>query len=115
MSIDPKVMRAVVGDDSAAIRELVEDFLPAARSDVAAIAQAANRLEAVGVHFASHRLKGSAALLGAHDLKEVCAQLESAGRMGNWGLIRGLLANLERRLRDVEVAAGEFLRQTEKD
>jgi HPt (histidine-containing phosphotransfer) domain-containing protein len=115
MIIDPAVIRAVVGDDRVAIRELVEDFLPAAHADVAAITQAANRLEAVGVSFASHRLKGSAALLGARYLKEVCAQLESAGRMGNWEIIRDLLANLDRRMQEVDLAVGAFLRQIEKE
>jgi HPt (histidine-containing phosphotransfer) domain-containing protein len=108
--IDPDVLRAVVGDDPAMIREIVADFVPAAQSGIAEILAAVASAVPERVRMASHKLKGSSGLVGARELAEVCAQLEAAGRVGNWDLIGELSPQLDRLMREVETAADIFLR-----
>jgi HPt (histidine-containing phosphotransfer) domain-containing protein len=109
MTIDPRVIRASMGDDPELIREAAADFLPAAHADVAIITQAVSAREAEGVRIGSHRLKGSAAIFGAHDLRHICAELESAARDTDWNYIDALMPKLATRLVEVEQALDEFL------
>ncbi len=109
-AIDPRVMRATVGDDPEFIRELVQEFVPAARSDVAEIHAAIGGAEAERVRSASHKLKGSSALVGARRLVELCRQLEAAGDKADWPAIGVLAAGLDGLMRDIEIAAEDYLR-----
>src|SRR5471030_2676933 len=86
-ALDPGVMRATVGDDPEVIRELVQEFVPAARSDIAEIHAAIGNAEAERVRSASHKLKGSSGLVGAHRLVKVCRELEVAGDSADWHAI----------------------------
>ena len=109
-AIDPSVMRATVGDDPEFIRELVQEFVPAARSDVAEIHAAVGGAEAERVRATSHKLKGSSALVGARRLVELCRQLEVAGDKADWPAIGALAAGLDGLLQDIEIAAEAYLR-----
>ena len=104
-AIDPEVLGRVVGDDAVLIREVIEDFVPAARSGIAEIRAAAFRAVAAEVKLASHRLKGSSSLVGARALTEVCAELETAGDEGDWPTIEGLLPRLDDLMGDIEASA----------
>jgi HPt (histidine-containing phosphotransfer) domain-containing protein len=108
-AIDPHVMRATVGDDPEVIRELVQEFVPAARSDIAEIHAAIGNAEAKRVRSASHKLKGSCGLVGAHQLVKVCRELEVAGDIADWPTIGALAAGLDGLMHDIEVAAEEYL------
>jgi HPt (histidine-containing phosphotransfer) domain-containing protein len=110
-ALDPEVMRATVGDDPEIIRELVEEFVPAARSDIAEIHAAVGSAQAERVRSASHKLKGSSGLVGARRLVEVCGKLEAAGNAGDWSTIGALAPCLDRLMHEVEVAAATYLRQ----
>jgi HPt (histidine-containing phosphotransfer) domain-containing protein len=109
-ALDPGVMRATVGDDPEIIRELVQEFVPAARSDIAEIHAAVSRAQADLVRAASHKLKGSSGLVGARRLVEVCRKLEAAGDMADWPAIGALAACLDRLMHEIEVAAEPYLR-----
>ena len=109
LAIDPEVLGRVVGDDAVLIREVIEDFVPAARSGIAEIRAAALRAVAAEVKLASHRLKGSSSLVGARALTEVCAELEAAGDEGDWPTIEGLLPRLDDLMGDIEASAAAFL------
>jgi HPt (histidine-containing phosphotransfer) domain-containing protein len=108
-ALDPHVMRATVGDDPEVIRELVQEFVPAARSDIAEIHAAIGNAEAERVRSASHKLKGSSGLVGAHRLVKVCRELEVAGDSADWHAIGALAAGLDGLMHDIEVAAEEYL------
>ena len=105
-------MRASVGDDPEIIRELVEEFVPAARSEIAEIHAAVGSAQAERVRSASHKLKGSSGLVGARRLVEVCGKLEAAGNIGDWPAIGALAGCLDRLMREIEVAAKAYLQQT---
>jgi HPt (histidine-containing phosphotransfer) domain-containing protein len=108
-ALDPVVMRATVGDDPEIIRELVQEFVPAARSDIAEIHAAVTNAEAERVRSASHKLKGSSGLVGARKLVEVCKKLEAAGNSADWPAIGSLAAGLDRLMQDIEIAAEPYL------
>jgi HPt (histidine-containing phosphotransfer) domain-containing protein len=111
-ALDPKIMRATVGDDPEIIRELVQEFVPAARSDIAEIHAAVGSAQAERVRSASHKLKGSSGLVGARRLVEICGKLEAAGNVGDWPAIGLLAAGLDHLMREIEVAAETYLQQT---
>ena len=50
--------------------------------------------DADGVRFHSHKLKSSSRAIGAMDLGELCANLESAGRNNAWSEIEQLYPQL---------------------
>ena len=108
-ALDPRVMRATVGDDPEIIRELVQEFVPAARSDIAEIHAAVTNAEAERVRSASHKLKGSSGLVGARELVELCRKLEAAGNKADWPAIGVLAAGLDRLMREIEIAARPYL------
>ena len=111
-ALDPAVMRATVGDDLEFIRELIEEFVPAARSNIAEIHAAVGSAQAERVRLTSHKLKGSSGLVGAHRLVEVCRKLEAAGNAGDWSAIGALAPRLDRLMQEIEVAAAPYLQQT---
>jgi two-component system sensor histidine kinase EvgS len=108
--IDPEILLRVVGNDPDMAREVVQDFVPAAQSGIAEIRAAIAAAAAGQVAVASHRLKGSASLVGAHELTELCAQLETAGEANDWPVIHRLTPRLEGLMRDIETSAEAFLR-----
>ncbi|MFI5017052.1 MAG: Hpt domain-containing protein [Dongiales bacterium] len=84
---------------------MVQDFVPAAQSGIAEIRAAAGKDAA-----ACHKLKGSASLVGAHQLTALCTQLETAGEANDWPAIHRLTPQLEGLMRDIETSAEAFLR-----
>jgi two-component system, NarL family, sensor histidine kinase EvgS len=107
--IDPALLRGVVGGDIAMARELIEDLLPSARGDIDLIHRAAAHLQLPEVRMASHKLKGSASLVGARHLVALCADLQAAAAGGDAALVNRLDAQLDLRLREVEAALESFL------
>ncbi len=112
VGIDPEVLRAVLGDDPEMAREVVEDFVPAALSGIAEIRAAVDKALPEQVKMASHKLKGASFLVGARQLAEICAELEAAGRLGDWRQIDALMPRLDGVMSEVEASAAAFLRQS---
>jgi HPt (histidine-containing phosphotransfer) domain-containing protein len=106
---DPALLKAVVGGDFLIARELIEDFVPSARADAAIIHRSAADSLMEEVRAASHKLKGSAALIGARDLIALCMQLQLAAVGGERSQVATLAAQLDMRLQEVEAALGTFL------
>ena len=111
--IDPEVLRRIIGDDPEMAREVVEDFVPAAQSAVIEIRAAVNDVDPDQVKNASHKLKGSASVVGAHRLVEICAELETAGENCDWPTIHRLSAELHGLMGDIETSAAAFLASME--
>jgi two-component system sensor histidine kinase EvgS len=107
--IDPALLSGVVGGDIAMARELIEDLLPSARGDIDLIHRAAADLQLPEVRKNSHKLKGSASLVGARHLVALCAELQAAAAGGDAALVNRLDAQLDLRLREVEAALETFL------
>jgi len=107
--IDSEILLRVVGNDPDMAREVVQDFVPAAQSGIAEILAALKDRAAAQLALACHKLKGSASLVGAHQLTTLCAQLETAGEADDWPAIHRLTPQLEGLMRDIESSAEAYL------
>ena len=109
-AIDISVLRRTLGNDPDLICEVIAEFIPAAASGIAEIRAAVATAVPEKVRQASHKLKGSGSVVGAHRLVEVCSALEAAGRAANWPAIEDLVPRLDGLLSEIETAAQAFLR-----
>ncbi|CAG9179090.1 Sensor histidine kinase RcsC [Cupriavidus pinatubonensis] len=80
---DAEALRAFVGDDAAAIRELLDEYERAAQTIAAGIRRDIAAQRPDGVAHGAHRLKSSSRAVGAFALGEVCHRMETAARQGN--------------------------------
>ena len=108
--IDPAILLRVVGNDPDMAREVIHDFVPAAEAGIAEIRAAIDAAASEQLALACHKLKGSASLVGAHQLTALCAQLEAAGGASDWPAVHRLAPDLERLMQDIETSAEAFLR-----
>ena len=111
--IDLEVLRRIVGDDTEMLCDVVQDFVPYAQASIAEIHAAVAGAEAAQVKVVSHKLKGSASLMGAHKLVDACAQLETAVEADNWPRIHHLLLGLDGLLRNIKTSAEAYLKAHE--
>ncbi len=75
-SFDPGPLHEALGGDVRALRQVLEEFLDAAREDIDAAEAARLRDERVAVAREAHRIKAAAALVGAMALSAAAAALE---------------------------------------
>jgi PAS domain S-box-containing protein len=89
--LDVAALAAVVGNDPAAIRSLLQEFLEVAVANAAALetADAADPGRVVAI---AHKLKSAARSVGAIALGALCADLEQAGRAGDTAAVSQRLA-----------------------
>ena len=94
--IDPDILRRVVGNDPELLREVLEDFVRHAQSQITSIHAAFADQDAEQMKIPIHRLKGSASLVGAYQVVDACAQIEAAAGANNWSMIYQLMPRLDR-------------------
>ncbi len=100
--VDVNVLKALIGDDEAMVREFLHDFRLSAKKIAAELraACAANQTETAGA--LAHKLKSSSRSVGALALGELCAALEKAGKGGDAEALATLLPKFEQELAGVE-------------
>ncbi len=100
--VDVNVLKALIGDDEAMVREFLYDFrLSAAKIAVELrTACAAGQATVAGAH--AHKLKSSSRSVGALALGELCAGMEKAGKDGDMAALAVLLPEFEQELAKVE-------------
>ncbi len=76
--LDLQCPRALIGDEPAALNELLADFLDSARPQAAALGAALQAGDAVRCAKLAHALKSAARSVGALALGQLCAELELA-------------------------------------
>jgi PAS domain S-box-containing protein len=76
--LDLQCPRALIGDEAAALNELLADFLDSARPQAAALGAALQAGDAVRCGKLAHALKSAARSVGALALGQLCAELELA-------------------------------------
>jgi len=81
--VDISVLKRLVGDDDATVREFLSDFLSAARAQAAEIIACCAAQDHRGVGSVAHKLKASSRSVGALALGDLCAELENASRAGS--------------------------------
>lgn len=93
--LDREVLRGLLAEGDGDGREVLDDFLATAAQDCGAL-QAAHRDGDLGaIQRQAHRIKGAAALVGAHELERAASALEQAARAQDWALVLPLLSDLE--------------------
>ncbi|MCX7171042.1 MAG: PAS domain S-box protein [Proteobacteria bacterium] len=102
LAVDVNVLKALIGDDAAMLKEFLHDFrISAARIGVDLLAAcAANQVAEAGA--LAHKLKSSAHSVGALALGKLCAAMEQAGKCGDAKTLVGLLPGFELELVSVE-------------
>ena len=96
------VLKALVGDDEATIREFLHDFRLSATKIAAELRAACVAGETATARAQSHKLKSSSRSVGALALGELCAAMEKAGKGGDTAALAALLPQFEQELARVE-------------
>jgi two-component system sensor histidine kinase EvgS len=107
--IDPEILRRVVGNDPEMFCEVLEDFVWHAQSEIAAIRVAVASEDAEQMKIPTHRLKGSASLVGAAQLVDACTQIETAVEANDWSMIHQLMPRLDGLMQDINAYAEALL------
>ena len=93
--LDVSVLKALVGDDPAVIREFLHDFRTSATQIAMELRDACEHGQAVQAGALAHKLKSSARAVGALALGEICAEMEQAGKAGQVQALTALLSRFE--------------------
>ena len=107
--IDLDILRRVVGNDPEFLREVLEDFVCHAQSEIDAIRAAFVSQDSEQIKIPTHRLKGSASLMGACQVVNACTQLEAAAGANDWPMIHQLMPRLGRLMQDIKTSANALL------
>ena len=102
MIVDVNVLKALIGDDEAMIREFLHDFRISAAKIAAELRTACAVGEIAAAGGLAHKLKSSSRSVGALALGELCAAMEKAGKGGDAGALAVLLPQFEQELAGVE-------------
>jgi PAS domain S-box-containing protein len=110
-AVDPSrfdlgVLRALVGDDAETLSSLIEDYRGSALRALADLWAAHAEGDAAGLAAIAHRLKSSSRAVGAVQVGELCAALESAGGGGDAARIDTLMPELADAIEVVAAAIG---------
>ncbi|MDO8466495.1 MAG: Hpt domain-containing protein, partial [Gallionella sp.] len=106
--VDVNVLKALIGDDEATIREFLHDFRLSAAKIAAELRTACAAGETAAAGALAHKLKSSSRSVGALALGELCAAMEKAGKAGNTEALAALLPQFERELASVESFLEEY-------
>ena len=106
--VDVNVLKTLVGDDPAVIREFLRDFRISAAKIAAELKTACNNGQAKQAGALAHKLKSSALSMGALALGELCAAMEQAGKSVKIGALTALLPRFEAEIAAVDKYLGSF-------
>jgi CheY-like chemotaxis protein len=107
-AIDPSVLGAWLGEDSAAIAALLATFSASAAQAEAEIRVAAAKGNLAALVAAAHRLNGAARAVGATEVANVAAILERAGKAGDKAACNDALGPLATEFRRAMAAIGRL-------
>lgn len=103
-SFDPEVLISILGPAPDQLRIVLDDFITAARADLAAIQAAAARDDRTSVAREAHKLKGASALAGAPALQAQADRIEAEARAMTAIELDHAVAVLTLRLAEFEAA-----------
>ncbi|HEY4956510.1 MAG TPA: ATP-binding protein [Caldimonas sp.] len=111
-AVDVSILKELVGDDDATVREFLSDFLNAARAQAAEICAACDAEDNLRVGSVAHKLKASSRSVGALALGDLCAELENASRAGSRSEIVAQRARFEQAIQAVDACIVEHLAES---
>ncbi|MDP4030293.1 MAG: PAS domain S-box protein [Gallionella sp.] len=107
-AVDVNVLKALIGDDGALIREFLHDFRISAAKIAAELRTACAAGDTAVAGALAHKLKSSSRSVGALALGELCAAMERAGEAGDMEALAALLFGFEAELAAVDRYLGAF-------
>ncbi|MEZ4560024.1 MAG: Hpt domain-containing protein [Caldilineaceae bacterium] len=90
-----KRLMQLVGGNQTVLNELIDTFLSDAPASLAAMHQALRDQDAASFRRAAHTLKSNSNDFGAHELADLCRELEAKGRNDDLDSAAALLAAAE--------------------
>ena len=111
LPVDVSVLKTLVGDDVAVVREFLHDFRASSTRIAAELRAACQRGEATATGAAAHKLKSSARSVGALTLGDLCAEMEQAGMAGDNEMLAAQLPGFEQELVAVEACLDSLLQE----
>ncbi len=106
--VDVNVLKALVGDDLAVVREFLRDFRVSTAKIAVELKAACHGGQAAQAGALAHKLKSSARSMGALALGELCAAMEQAGKSGQIEALVALLPKFEAETTAVDEYLGSF-------
>lgn len=107
--VDVSVLKALVGDDPAVIREFLHDFRVSAVRTAAELKAACESGQAAQAGALAHKLKSSSRSVGALALGDLCDELENFGRIGDAAAIVRSMVRFDVVLAKVEAEIARLL------
>ena len=106
--LDSKTLLDLCGGSATAAQELLNDFIAATKADLLVMQDGLQQKDGSCVVRQSHRLKGSAAMIGAHDLADRATKLEAYARTEtpDWEMIQEHLDEVQGALKALGPIAG---------
>ena len=101
-AVDVNVLKALVGDDEATIRDFLHDFRLSAAKIAVELRTACTAGQVADAGALAHKLKSSARSVGALALGELCFEMEKAGKAGDTKALAAALPRFEQELASVE-------------
>ncbi|MBL0311536.1 MAG: Hpt domain-containing protein [Holophagaceae bacterium] len=103
ISVDSKTLLELCRGDVMSANEILNDFIATTKEDVQLMRDCLQQQDMPCVVRQSHRLKGSAAMIGACDLADRAAALEAYAKTetADWETIKELLAGIQEALKEV--------------
>ncbi|MBU0622347.1 MAG: response regulator [Gammaproteobacteria bacterium] len=106
--VDVNVLKALVGDDEATIRDFLNTFRLNSKIVAAELCTACTAGQTSAAWALAHKLKSSARTVGALALGELCAKMEQAGKADNADAMAALLPKFEQEQANVEHFLEEY-------
>lgn len=101
-AVDLAVLKSLIGEDDATVRELLMDYLTSVTRLVPQLHNAVGEDDSGTVAEIAHKLKSSSRAVGAMALGDLCADLENAAKSGKPSVLREHLVAFVPALSDVE-------------
>ncbi|MGJ7902738.1 ATP-binding protein [Lysobacter sp. 1R34A] len=93
--LDGEVLQELLSDSGGDAADVLDDFLAVTRQDLAELQSARAQGDLAGVRRQAHRIKGAAALIGAHELGAAAQAVEQTAHDQDWTALLAVLSDLE--------------------
>jgi signal transduction histidine kinase/CheY-like chemotaxis protein/HPt (histidine-containing phosphotransfer) domain-containing protein len=102
LALDVNVLKALIGDDEAVVKEFLSDFRVGAATIAADLRAACGADQTAAARALAHKLKSSARSVGALGLGDLCEAMERSGKAGEAQELKQLLPRFEQELLRVD-------------
>jgi signal transduction histidine kinase/DNA-binding response OmpR family regulator len=98
--IDLSFLEETFGDEKETIVEILKDFVDPSNQCCVEVEEALSTSSFAGVGAGAHKLKSAARSVGAHEVADICAELETASTAGDWDPVKNMVPELKTKLRE---------------